>query len=103
MFRLFFRQRQPQVFLFRTDGSPWTKIVITRPLRWPWNFTIGPFRSEADAEQAADHLNANLPAGVVYYDPEHAPDGDEIDEEYEPGEFEPDGDDDGEEWKRAAE
>lgn len=91
--------RQPQVWLVRSDASAWTKAVLTSRPRLPWHSRIGPFRSELDAEQTADHLNAHRDDRTLFYEPDLGPpeDGD-LDEEFE----DPADDDDGEGWKRAS-
>lgn len=100
MFGFWKRRRAPQVFLLRTENSPWAKIVVVERPKWPWNYLIGPFRSEPDAEQAADYLNAERPECLVY-DPDHRafeppddlpPEDGEEEEELEDS-------DDGETWK----
>jgi hypothetical protein len=91
-----FRRRSPtQIWLFRTDGSPWVKIVVSKTPKWPYAHLVGPFRSETDAEQAADRLNAVRDDSFLFYDDEIAA-NESVDEE-----FEGPVDDEGEEWKRA--
>ena len=67
------RKPEPQIWLFRShEKGNWAKAILLAAPQMPFWQTLGPFRSEIDAEQTADHLNAQLCGEVLFYDPDNA-------------------------------